>query len=286
MRTGIKGHTAALAVALIAVAGAAGALESKDTEHRSFDLARSAGARTVIVDNVFGSVRVHAGAGDRVEVVIEKTIRGSDAAAIARARQEVTLGVTEKPGRLELVQEGPFRDRGPGGRDAHWRELGYEVDWSWDVTMPADAAVEASTVNGEALEIDGVRGEVSASSVNGNVRLSDVGGRATATTVNGDVAATFTVPLASPARFETINGEIDLAFPKGFGAELAFSTLHGEVYTDFPSTLAAQPARVEAETHGSAHRFRIGRDSVVRLGEGGPRLECSTINGDIVIRER
>ena len=287
MRTDLDRRTIALAIALIAVAGVAGAVESKDVERKSFDLLPAAGGRTVVVENVFGPVRVHAGAGDRVEVVIERTFRGPDAEAVARARREVTLGATASPGRLDLIQEGPFRDdRGERGHHVRWRDPGYEVEWSWDVAVPADAAVEASTVNGGELVVDGVRGEVSASNVNGDVRLSGLGGHAGAVTVNGDVTAAFTAPLAAPARFATVNGEIDLAFPSGFGAELAFSTLHGEVYSDFPTVSAAQPARVETETDGSERHYRIGRESVVRLGGGGPRLDCSTVNGDIVIRER
>jgi hypothetical protein len=284
MRTDLGRRTATLALALITVAAAAGAVESRNEERRSFDLPPAAGARTVVIDNVFGPVRVHAGTGDQVEVVIQETFKGRDADALARARREVTLEANPTPGRLELVQQGPFReDR--GRRSQGWRP-DYEVEWSWDVTVPADAAVEASSVNGGEVAVEGVHGEVSASNVNGGVRLSDLGGHASATTVNGDVKAAFATPLAAPARFATVNGDIDLAFPSGFGADLSFSTVHGDVYTDFPSVAAAQPARIESETHGSGHRFRVGRDSVVRLGGGGPRLECSTVNGDIVIRER
>jgi DUF4097 and DUF4098 domain-containing protein YvlB len=139
---------------------------------------------------------------------------------------------------------------------------------------------------GGVVDVDGVRGGVVASNVNGDVPVVDAGARASASTVNGDVDVEFSAPLAAAAEFETVNGDVRLAFPTGFGAELEFSTLHGEVYTDFPFEPAAKPARVERSSGERGLRFELGRESVVRLGAGGPRLTCNTVNGDILIRER
>lgn len=267
------------AVALLAVAGAAGAVEATETLRRSFTVPAAAGERSIEVDNVFGSVRVRGGDGDRVEIVVTQKLRADDAEALARARAEVRLEVVEAAGRLELVQDGPFR------RDhaRRHRDPGYEVSWDWEVTVPRGADLEVSTVNGGEVRVIDVRGRLDAANVNGDVRLEEVGSVTEAATVNGDVEVVFAETLTGPAEFATVNGEIDLAFPRGFGAELEFSTLHGEVYTDFEVGSGPTPARVESS--GKGH-WRIGRDSVVVLGGGGPRLECSTVNGDILIRER
>ena len=291
----LRVHVLSFAV-LSSLAVAAGAVESKEVLRRSIPLA--AGVRTVAVDNVFGSVAVRAGAVDRVEVVIHQTIVADDAEAMAAAKREVTLDVIEGAGRLELVQDGPFRDDcdrrcdadddGAGRHDGrrHDRRHGwdpdYDVEWSWEVTVPAEIGLEASNVNGGDLTVDGVTGPVEASNVNGDVRLAGLGGRANASTVNGELEAAFDRPLAAPAEFSTVNGDVNLVFPRPFGAELEFSTLHGDVYTDFAYDSSPRPARVERE--GS--RWRVGRETVVKLGGGGPRLACATVNGDILIRER
>ena len=266
----------------LAAAAPALAVESSDVVRREFAFA--GGGRTVSIDNVFGPVTVRAGVGDRVEVVIRRTWRADDAAALERAAREVTLEVRESPERLELEQDGPFRCE--DCRRHRWDDPGYEVEWAWEVTVPAGAALEAATVNGGDLVVEGVRGAVSVANVNGAVRLSGLGGRASASTVNGDLEAEFDAVLAAPARFSTVNGGIELAFPRGLGAELAFETLNGEVYTDFAFEASALPAAVEREGGRAGTRYRLGRDTVVRLGGGGPRLACSTVNGDIVIRER
>jgi hypothetical protein len=282
-------RTALVACALVPlalVAATAAAVEATDVVRRSFTL--TGAGRAVEVDNVFGAVHVRAGAGDRVELVLTRRWQGDDAAALELARREVTLEVVERPGRLELVQDGPFRDRcdcdGDDARERRRRRQGpdYEVDWSWELVVPADVALEVGTVNGGDVVVEGVRGPVAAANVNGAVRLTGLGGRASASTVNGDLEAEFARPLVADAEFTTVNGDVELAFPAGFGAELAFSTMHGEVYTDFPVAAAAVPA--PSERVGG--RYRLGTESVVRLGGGGRRLSCSTINGDIVVRER
>jgi hypothetical protein len=291
MRPNPRGLAAACALLAIPFAVRASADLAPVTEvvTRSLPLGD---ARTVEVDNVFGSVRVRAGAAGRVEVKIHQTIRAETAEALAAARREVVLEVYEEDGRLELVQGGPFRDDdcerrcgeddGAGRHRRHHWDPDYEVEWRWEVTVPATVALEASTVNGGDLEVTGVTGEVEAANVNGAVRLAGLGGRASASTVNGELSAEFTRALDAPAEFTTVNGDVSLTFPRGFGAELEFSTLHGDVYTDFDFDSSPVPARVERD----GGRWRVGRETVVRLGGGGPRLACTTVNGDVLIRER
>jgi len=277
-----------VAAALFATASAASAVEATDTIRRTFTLAPAGGERAVEIENVFGSVHVVGGTGDQIEVVIRQEITADDAAALARAKDEVRLDVEETAGRLTLSQDGPFRDEdGRTGRHRrHGWDRDYEVSWDWEVTLPRDASLSVSTVNGGSVRVENIDGPLDAANVNGDVRLTEVGGRTEAATVNGDVEVVFAETLEQPAEFATVNGQIDLSFPRGFGAELEFTTLHGEVYSDFEVDSRPSAAKVETERgrHGSS--YRIGGETVVVLGGGGPKLSCSTVNGDILIRER
>ena len=87
------------------------ALEQSETVTRSFTLAAVSGQRTLVVDNVSGSIDIEAASGDTVQLTLKQTYIARNAAEMARARQEVVLEVTEDPGRLELVQGGPWRCR-------------------------------------------------------------------------------------------------------------------------------------------------------------------------------
>lgn len=275
-------RTAACLLALLA-APLAG-LEAKDSEQRTFELAAIDGKRFLLVDNVNGSIAVRAG-GERVELELEKVYRANSAEALERARRESRLTVEEEPGRLALVQDGEFRcDRAARRRlcaeDAE--ERGYEVEFDWTLTVPADLDLEVRTVNGGSVEVAGVRGRVEAANVNGAVKLTGLRGATRAATVNGDVLASFDAVPPGELSFASVNGELNLSFPASFGAELSAHTLNGEVLTDFPFRTLTPPPATARDGQG---RYRLSGGGV-RLGAGGPRLECETVNGDILIRAR
>lgn len=275
-------RAAACLLALLAapVAG----LEARDSEKRSFDLAAVDGRRFLLVDNVNGSIAVRAG-GARVELELVKVYRAKSGDALERARRESRLAVEQEPGRLALVQDGKFRcDRSPHRRlcENAAEERGYEVEFDWTLTVPADLDLEVRTVNGGNVEVAGVRGRVEAANVNGAVKLAGLRGATRAETVNGDVEASFDAVPTGELSFASVNGELDLAFPAGFGADLSAHTLNGEVLTDFPFQTLAPPPAAERDGRG---RYRLSGGNV-RLGAGGPRLECETVNGDILIRAR
>lgn len=268
-----------------ASAASAATHAATETERRSFELVAAAGRPQLLVDNVNGSIVVEAGGAGRVEVEIVKTFEAKSAEALDRIRREAKLTVEQEPGRLALVQDGPFRcDRAENRRrceqEADRRDD--EVTFDWKLTVPRELDLDVRDVNGERIEVHGVAGRVEVEHVNGAVTLTGLEGPTRATTVNGDVAASFAASPAGDLRFTTVNGELDLAFPADFGAELSAHTLNGEVLTDFPfETLAPQP---EARRDGGGH-YRL-EGSTTRIGRGGARLECDTVNGDILIRVR
>jgi hypothetical protein len=69
---------------------------------------------------------------------------------------------------------------------------------------------------------------------------------------------------------------------------VSVDTLHGDLYTDFE--VEAVPVRAVAERDtGSGRRYRFTGDTVVRIGGSGAertRLECKTVNGDVIVRAR
>src|SRR5690606_36608102 len=120
-------------------------------------------------------------------------------------------------------------------------ERGYEVEFDWTLTVPADVDLEVRTVNGGRVEVAGVHGRVEAANVNVAVKLAGLRGATRAETVNGDVEASFDAVPPGDLSLATVNGELDLAFPPGFGAELKAHSLNGEVLTDFPFQALTPP---------------------------------------------
>jgi len=284
----------AVATAAALVAGvAARAAERSETIQRELTL--DAGVREVAIDNVFGPVAVRAGAPGKVTLEVRQHATARRESALDEAFNEVTLSVETEGDRLSLVQDGPFRcEHGRKGwhSGCDW-DPDYEVRWEWEVTVPPGIDLAVSTVNAGGLSIEGVRGRVRAANVNGPLHLSGLVGEVEASTVNGGVVAEFERAPAVDSSFETVNGRVELTLPRDTAAEVAVDTVHGDLYSDFEGE--AVPVKAVVERDGGGHRYRFESGTVFRIGGAGPksgarsagvRLECTTVNGDIVVRAR
>jgi hypothetical protein len=254
--------------------------------------------RWVEIDNVLGGVEVRAGAGDRVTVEIRRRAQARRESDLALAFEEVVLEIEESSAGVALVQGGPFRcgerrhyERGHGERDQGDRrrwgggcdwDPDYELDWQWLVTVPADVDLEVSTVNDGAVTVAGVRGGVWAGNVNGPLRLSGLVGAVRASTVNGGITASYDVAPTADAKFQTVNGEIEIELPAASSADVELETMNGELWSDFEVSAVAR----ESTSRRDGRSYRLESDTVVRIGRGGPRFACQTLNGDIVLRAR
>lgn len=270
------------------------ALERTETVTRTFTLAEVERQRTLVVENLSGAIEIEAAGGDAVELTLTQTFVARKEEDLARARREVTLQVTEEPGRLELIQDGPWRckERARNRRggcccgDESSDDRRYDVRFDWKLRVPRTLDLEVSSVNEGAIRIAGVAGRLEVFHVNDDVRLERVGGVVDANTVNGGLEVDFAALPTGDCGFSTVNGDIDLAFPKGLGAELSFATMNGEVYTDFPFVAGKlRPTSARSQAGGRRH-FEVGGKSAATIGGGGIGLACRTLNGDITIRER
>jgi hypothetical protein len=239
------------------------------------------GPPTVIVKNVFGSIRVIAHDKATVDMTATETISGDLRADIDRARKEVELRTESEDGRVA------FRVRriGSPSNDCCNRWDGYRVAYDIEVHVPRDAAIEVATVNDGDVIVEGVRGTFDVHNVNGGVRLTGLRGAGSVTTVNGPVGAEFERAPAAATLFKTVNGKIDVSFPQELAADLSFKTMRGEIYTDFDSQpLSIEPVR-DRSRDGGKLVVRTGHGSAIRVGAGGPAYSFETLNGSVYVRK-
>ncbi len=250
--------------------GGAGAQETD----RSFQWNGTvASGNWVRIRNLNGGIRVERSSGSEVEVVAEKRWRRGNP-------DDVSIKVTHT---------------GSGGRDvlvcAIWEERtercdehGYEMDdnnrnrrgrdddvaVNFTVRLPEGVRLLASSVNGE-LDITGASSEVDARTVNGAISARSTGGPVTAETVNGDISVEMTTVGSDDLEFETVNGSITVTVPASLNADVTMRTVNGTLRSDFPMTVQGRinPRRMSA-----------------RIGNGGPELELSTVNGSIELKRR
>ena len=127
-------------------------------------------------------------------------------------------------------------------------------------------SLEAETTNG-AIEIDGASGVLEARTKNGSIRIQNIRGRLQATTMNGRVRASFSTPPDGEVALKTKNGSVRLTLPSHTHADVVARTANGSIATDFPLGVQGE----------------IGKKLEGKLGEGGPPITISTMNGSIRI---
>ena len=126
--------------------------------------------------------------------------------------------------------------------------------------------LEAETVNG-AVEIDGASGVVEAQTKNGSIRIQNMQVRLRANTINGSVRASFSTPPDGEVVLNTTNGSVRLTLPAQTNASVVARTANGPITTDFPLMVQG----------------KFGKTIEGELGEGGPPITLSTVNGSIRI---
>ncbi len=239
---------ASLATLLVALAASAGQEFSYEFQ-QTLPLGPQG---SVHLENVNGNV--HISTWDRDEVKI-------DAVKHAKKREhldEVKIDIDAKADRVGI------KTKYPDSKLFHKNNNSVSVDYT--LTVPKQSRLDRiSTVNGS-VEIENVGGDVKASSVNGNVKAAGLAGDVALSTVNGSVKANFAA-VKKPVSLESVNGGVTITLPPEANADVSASTVNGGISSEF--SLAVK------------RHFPIGQNLDGKLGDGGPSIKISTVNGGI-----
>jgi len=218
------------------------------------------------IKGVNGAISAEPAGGAEAVVTTEVRARRSDP-------RSVRIEVVEHDGGVTLCAVYPSPERArenvcAPGTEGRMNTNRNDVEVAFRVLVPAGTPFVARTVNGGIEALD-MAGDVRAVTVNGDVEVTTTAS-AEAETVNGSIeVAMGGSPAARGLSFSTVNGSIRLDIPDDMDAELDARWLNGDLESDLPIMLSG----------------RMGRRSARgALGEGGPLLEISTVNGSIRIR--
>jgi len=207
---------------------------------------------TVSLENINGNVHVHAWDRDEVRVDAVKTTGGPEPV------EEARVVVDSNPEAISI------RTHYAGDTTTNLGAVEYTVN------VPRRASlVQIKLINGE-LDIDGVIGEVNASSVNGTVRASGIAGDARLSTVNGKLEAAFEkLGDAKRISMNSVNGSIVLSIPYDAGAEFNARNVTGGIDNDFGMQVNRGQS-AGSQMHGV-------------LKGGGTHIDLQNVNGSICI---
>ena len=194
---------------------------------------------------------------DRNEILVRYRIQTQASSQAEADNLASRIRVVTAGGQIRA--EGPEQDG-----DAGW-DVGYEI------FVPRRTDLSLTTHNG-GISVSDVRGRTSFKAQNGGVALRRLGGNVTGETINGGLA----VELGGSnwegegLDVRTTNGGLAVSVPDNYSAHLETGTVNGRVVAS-PSI-----AEVTRETK------RLSLD----LGSGGTNLRIHTTNGGVSIRRR
>ncbi|UCH97981.1 MAG: hypothetical protein JSV88_14295 [Candidatus Aminicenantes bacterium] len=274
-------------------------VKENETIEKNLTFAGGTEPQTLKIDNIFGSISVSGYSGKTVRLTAQKTIRAKTNQTLENAKKEVKLDISTKGNSIDVVVDGPFRDK--EGR-CNWKthKLGYIVQYDFQVKVPFKTGLDVKTVNKGDVDVNDIQGKSTIKNVNGKItvknlkgdflvhtvngriKMEGITGSGEAHTVNGKVTVLFDKNPDSDCSFKTINGNLELDCLPGLSGDFKLKTFNGKIYSDFPATyLPSSPGKGERKK--GKYVYKSSRFKSVRIGNGGPAIKMDTLNGNIII---
>lgn len=239
--------------------------------------------RKLVVDTMMGGVTVTGYNGQ--EVIVE--VSGDAARRLARQRgnrEEIPEGFTRiGPSRagLDITEE---------NNTVRIRNAGFPGSGDYNIQVPMETSVSVKTFSKE-IRISNVSGEIEVENMNGGVNIENVSGSIMAHSMNGKIVASLnSVMPDKPMSFSTMNGMIDVTLPADIKANVKMKSQNGEMYSDFDirvdNAAQAQPQVEDNRAKGGRYRVRTDNSTYGTINGGGPEIQFTTFNGNILIRKK
>lgn len=234
----------------------------------------------LIISNIWGNVRVRPGDSGEITVAVTEFRSAPD-----QERFERSLDVL----RLDIDADNDGLSMRVGQANEHWRYRnrcdGCRVDYQFDVRVPPGAVLSVGTVMDGRVDVEGVRGTISASNVNGPIRIDGMHECESIESVNGKVDLDYSQAPVRECRIETVNGDITLDVPGTAGLDVTMDLFNGDIVSDMQTDALQLPATVEHIVANGRNQYRIQKLTGLRIGAGGPTYTISSINGDVRIQK-
>jgi len=232
--------------------------EIRDEFHQTYPL--SATGR-VSLENINGGVQIKV--WDRAALQLDAIKKAYRKERLDEAKIEVTATEDNIRIKTEYPEENQNFNSGE-------RRYNNPAIVEYTLTVPRRAILESIELVNGSLDIDGVEGDVKASSINGKVVARGLMGETKLSTINGQLYATFTrIDESKPISLGSVNGGVTLIIPSDTNASIRAGTVHGGITNDFGLQVR--------------HGEYVGHDLEGQIGTGGPRIKIGNVNGSIKI---
>jgi DUF4097 and DUF4098 domain-containing protein YvlB len=252
-RPAVQGPSAADSTSAVSEPGDSGE-EVREEFHQTYPMSLTG---RVSLENINGDVQVKV--WDRPAVQVDAVKR-----AYRKDRlTEATIDVNATEENIRIKTEYP--DGVQGFRQGRYDNPA-NVDYT--LTVPRKARLESVELINGSIDIEGVEGNVKASSINGRLSARGLLGEARLSTINGPLNASFNQLDESKAiSLGSVNGNVTLVIPSNSNAAVKAGTVHGGISSDFALKVK--------------HGEYVGHSMDGQIGTGGPRIKLGNVNGGI-----
>lgn len=227
--------------------------------HQTYQLAPGGRVR---LENINGDVRVRAWDQNAVKVDAVKYAftqeRLREAEILVNADAQGVRVRTRYP-----YESMSFHSDGPRARNN-------PATVEYVLTVPRGARIDRIDLINGGLDIEGLTGEVAASSINGRLAARALSGTVKLSTVNGPLEVAFDRLGPNLVDLNSVNGPLTLTLPSDASAEVRASTVHGGISND-----VGLPVK---------HGKYVGHNLAGRFGAGATRVRLDNVNGPIRLR--
>ncbi|HKS27455.1 MAG TPA: DUF4097 family beta strand repeat-containing protein [Pyrinomonadaceae bacterium] len=215
------------------------------------------------LENISGNVRVTG--WDRSEVKVDAV-----KSAYTRERLDEAQIVVE-PGTDSLRIYTKYPESNQSFRSDQQGRLNNPARVEYTLFVPRGARIDSIEVVSGGVSLEGLTGDVHASSVSGSVTARGLVGEARLSTVSGSVEADFTqLSAAKSIALASVSGTVTITLPSDANASLRANNVSGGIRNDF-----GLPVR---------KGDYVGYDLAGQLGQGATRIKLANVSGQINIR--
>ncbi|MDQ2975977.1 MAG: DUF4097 family beta strand repeat-containing protein [Acidobacteriota bacterium] len=234
--------------------------ELREEFHQTYPLAANG---RVSLENLNGAARITV--WDRNEVQVNAVKRAYRQDRLNEAKVEVS----STPDAIRIETTYPRHNMNFTNEEKGRYYNPATVEYS--ITVPRQARLESIEMVNGSLDIDGVEGDVNASTVNGAMTVRGLKGEAKLNTVNGELEAVFAqLEPTKTLSLGSVNGSVVMIIPSDSNAVVRAETLSGSISNDFG-----------LDTQDGEY---VGHSLYGQIGSGGPRIKLGNVNGGINVK--
>lgn len=236
--------------------------------------------KEIIVDNVFGYLKVYGHKGNQVLLSGSETYKAESREKLLQAKKEAKLSIKQEGDKLTFYVDGSFRKE--DGKINWCDDLGYIVKYDLELKIPYNSNVVLKTVLGGNIYLSDLKGNFKVHNVNGKIEMRNINGSGKVNTVNGEIKVWFKENPKNDCSFKTINGNLKIYFKPSISADFYLKTRHGKMLSDFP--FAYLPGKIsKTEKKNGKYIYNNHGHQGIRIAQGGPTIKLATQNGSILI---